>query len=339
MINLSKILRFVHISKFSFYFLLILIVLSFSITFYLLLPNNELVKDPQKLQFLLLADVIFVLILLSIIIRQVLLVLIYRKKNFNESKLYIKFVNLFTAMALGPAIGVVIITSLFFNLELRTWHGGAVREAVVNSNIVARDYENEIQAEIISDTQLILREIVKVSRNNEVQINSIERALNEFINLRTISNIYIFNRRGEVFLSLNDKEIKNFNSPKNNVYNILDQNQVYIFQQNDNSISAYKKVNFLKDIYIQVNRDLKITVKFLSNEIRADGLDVSIHQRICSSTNSSACSIKKIKSNLEGEIKLAILKKAAIYKKKFFKKKREQSQKDEPKKYRYLEDK
>ena len=38
-------------------------------------------------------------------------------------------------MALGPAIGVVIITSLFFNLELRTWYGGAVREAVVNSNI------------------------------------------------------------------------------------------------------------------------------------------------------------------------------------------------------------
>jgi len=270
MINLSKILRFVHISKFSFYFLLILIALSFSITFYLLLPNNELVKDPQKLQFLLLADVIFVLILLSIIIRQVLLVLIYRKKNFNESKLYIKFVNLFTAMALGPAIGVVIITSLFFNLELRTWYGGAVREAVVNSNIVARDYENEIQAEIISDTQLILREIVKVSRNNEVQINSIERALNEFINLRTISNIYIFNRRGEVFLSLNDKEIKNFNSPKNNVYNILDQNQVYIFQQNDNSISAYKKVNFLKDIYIQVNRDLKINIwNHIANTKRA----------------------------------------------------------------------
>ena len=46
-----------------------------------------------------------------------------------------------------------ISPSLFFNLEFRTWYGGAVREAVVNSNIVARDYENEIQAEIISDTQ------------------------------------------------------------------------------------------------------------------------------------------------------------------------------------------
>ena len=98
----------------------------------------------------------------------------------------IKFINLFTAMALGPAIGVFVITSLFFNLELRTWYGGAVKSVVVNSNIVARDYENEIQAEIISDTQLIMREIIKTSKNNEVQINSIRKALSEFINLRTI---------------------------------------------------------------------------------------------------------------------------------------------------------
>ena len=95
MINLSKLLRSIHISKFSFYLLIILILLSFSITFYLLLPNNQLVKDPQNLQYLLLADVLFVIILLSIIIRQIVLVFIYRKKNYDESRLYIKFVNLF----------------------------------------------------------------------------------------------------------------------------------------------------------------------------------------------------------------------------------------------------
>ena len=86
-------------------------------------------------------------------------------------------------MALGPAIGVVVITSLFFNLELRTWYGGAVKEAVVNSNIVARDYENEIHSELISDTQLITREIIKVSQNNEVEKKAIEKVLQEFINI------------------------------------------------------------------------------------------------------------------------------------------------------------
>ena len=256
MINLSKFLRSIHITKFSFYLLILLVILSFSITFYLLLPNNQLVKDPQNLQFLLLADVIFVLVLISMIIRQILLVFIYKKKNIGEPRLYIKFVNLFTAMALGPAIGVVIITSLFFNLELQTWYGGAVRDAVVNSNIVARDYENEIHLELISDIQLITREIIKVSRNNEVQKNAIERTLQEFINIRTISNIYLFNRKGDVFLSFEEEQrIENFSFPDNSIFSLLDKNQVYIFQQNENSISAYKKINFLDDIFIQVNRN------------------------------------------------------------------------------------
>ena len=260
MFNLSKILKSFHLTKFSFYFLIFLTLLSFSVTFYLLLPNSTLVKDPQNLQFFLLADVIFVILLLSIIIRQILLILIYRKKSTNESRLYIKFVNLFTAMALGPAIGLVVITSLFFNLELRTWYGGAVREAVVNSNIVAKDYENEIQAELISDTQLIMREILKTSNNNEVQIDSINEALSEFINLRTISNIYIFNNKGEVFLSFKDVEKKNFLTPTSDIFKILDVNRVFIFQLNKNSITAYKKINFLNNIYMQVNRELNSNI-------------------------------------------------------------------------------
>ena len=57
-------------------------------------------------------------------------------------------------------------------------------------------------------------------------------------------------------------------------------------------------------------RDLKITVKFLSNEIRADGIKIDIHERICKINNSSSCSINKIKSEVSGELKLAILKSA-----------------------------
>jgi len=258
--NFSTIIKSLHLSKLSFYFLLILVILSFSITFYLLLPNNQFVKDPINLQYLLLLDVILVLFLLSLIIRQILLILIYRRNNFEESRLYIKFINLFTAMALGPAIGIFILTSLFFNLELRTWYGGAVKEVVINSNIVARDYENEIKSEIISDTQLILREILKTSKNNEIQINSIQKSLNEFINLRTISNIYIFDRKGEVYLSFKDKKITNYSKPSKEIFNILDTNQVYIFQLNNNSISAYKKIDFLKDVFLQVNRDLNSNI-------------------------------------------------------------------------------
>jgi len=57
------------------------------------------------------------------------------------------------------------------------------------------------------------------------------------------------------------------------------------------------------------NEQIKITVKFLSNEIRADGLDVIIHKKICNTENK--CNTIKFESAIENEIKLAILKKAA----------------------------
>jgi len=60
-------------------------------------------------------------------------------------------------------------------------------------------------------------------------------------------------------------------------------------------------------------RDLKITVRFLSNVIRADALDISIHERKCKNTIID-CKVKKIKSKLESEIKFAILQKAALMK-------------------------
>ena len=60
------------------------------------------------------------------------------------------------------------------------------------------------------------------------------------------------------------------------------------------------------------NESIKITVKFLSNEVRADGLDVLIYKKICSDNNN--CNISKVESELSKEIKLAILKEAAIIK-------------------------
>ena len=62
-------------------------------------------------------------------------------------------------------------------------------------------------------------------------------------------------------------------------------------------------------------RELKITIRFLSNEIRADGLKVIVHEKVCETNNTGDCQIQKIESEITNQIKLAILKKASIYKK------------------------
>jgi hypothetical protein len=62
----------------------------------------------------------------------------------------------------------------------------------------------------------------------------------------------------------------------------------------------------------ETNESLKITVRFLSNEIRADGLDIIIHKKICNEVN--RCKISKLDTTLSNDIKLAILKDAALMK-------------------------
>ena len=57
---------------------------------------------------------------------------------------------------------------------------------------------------------------------------------------------------------------------------------------------------------------IKITIRFLSTEIRADGLKVIIYKKICKKNDKNNCKTVQDNTTLGQEIKLAILKKAAI---------------------------
>jgi len=57
------------------------------------------------------------------------------------------------------------------------------------------------------------------------------------------------------------------------------------------------------------NEEIKITIRFLTNEIRSDAINVIIHKKICTTQNN--CKITKIDNDLNSEIKFEILKKAA----------------------------
>ena len=62
------------------------------------------------------------------------------------------------------------------------------------------------------------------------------------------------------------------------------------------------------------NEAIKITVKFLSNEIRSDALDIDVFLKTCSK-NLSNCSVSKQDSKLISELNFSILNKAAKYEK------------------------
>ena len=64
---------------------------------------------------------------------------------------------------------------------------------------------------------------------------------------------------------------------------------------------------------VNSNESLKITIRFLTNEIRSDAIDLKIFYKICKNINN--CSVTEKTGNLVTELKKEILKRAAIYEK------------------------
>ena len=62
------------------------------------------------------------------------------------------------------------------------------------------------------------------------------------------------------------------------------------------------------------NESLKITIRFLTNEIRSDAIDVKVHNKICSKDLLN-CEIVQTDGVLVSEIKKKILRQATIYEK------------------------
>tara|TARA_B100000035_G_C20981482_1_gene545634 strand:- start:615 stop:1178 length:564 start_codon:yes stop_codon:yes gene_type:complete len=60
------------------------------------------------------------------------------------------------------------------------------------------------------------------------------------------------------------------------------------------------------------NESIKITIRFLTNEVRSDALDIKVFYKKCD--NETNCKVTEQEGNLKVELNKEILKKAAVYK-------------------------
>ena len=63
----------------------------------------------------------------------------------------------------------------------------------------------------------------------------------------------------------------------------------------------------------KINESIKISIRFLTNEVRSDALDIKVFYKNCKTVVN--CVISQKQGNLKAELTKEILKKAAIYKK------------------------
>ena len=112
-----------------------------------------------------------------------------------------------------------------------------------------------------------------------------------------------------------------FQSPKGGVFEFASSNELWRASLDVIDFMPLTSVNYSGGIIItdwysnkkSQNESIKVTIRFLTNEVRSDALDIKIFTRECKKTLLD-CSFTESNQNLVSELTREILKKATMYK-------------------------
>ncbi|OUS08520.1 PAS domain-containing sensor histidine kinase [Rhodobacterales bacterium 52_120_T64] len=111
--------------------------------------------DPQLLRYIILADLVYTLIIAALVFRQVVQIIVARRRRSAGSKLHLRLTGVFTLTALIPTVLVAVFAAITLNFGLEGWFSDRVRLVVNNSLTAAQAYEAEHRKNLESDAQLL----------------------------------------------------------------------------------------------------------------------------------------------------------------------------------------
>jgi len=154
--------------------------------------------DPGKLQTLLVADLVILLLLALVIVQRTVGMWVQRRRGMAGSALHVRLVVMFSLLAVTPAILVTVFAALFLNFGFNSWFSERVRTAVDASQAVASAYFNEhiqnIRTDVLSMVSVLNRDQARLSTNQVL----LARALSKQSIERNLSEATVLDGRGKI---------------------------------------------------------------------------------------------------------------------------------------------
>ena len=109
----------------------------------------------SMLRPVLLADFVYALVVAAFVARAVAEMIAERRRRSAGSKLHMRLVRFFTAIALIPTILVAVFATITLNFGLEGWFSDRVRNVVANSLAAAEAYEEEHRVTLQTDARVL----------------------------------------------------------------------------------------------------------------------------------------------------------------------------------------
>ncbi|MGE4611619.1 MAG: PAS domain-containing sensor histidine kinase [Paracoccaceae bacterium] len=216
--------------------------------------------DPQLLRYVVLADMVYVLVIVALVSRQVVKIIAARRRRSAGSKLHLRLTGVFTLTALIPTVLVAVFAAVTLNFGLEGWFSDRVRLVVNNSLTAAQAYEAEHRTNLDNDTKLLANYLDAQKRR--VQLMSTGE-LREFLNRgqvqmqRSLSEAYVINTSGDLIARGEKSYLFDYEQPTPDEIKLALSGELVIIEDWANSeFRALTRLSAYADRLLYVTRDV-----------------------------------------------------------------------------------
>ncbi len=139
------------------------------VTFLVLGPLADLAAAPG-LRLILLADLVYILLVAALVLREVARIVASRRAQSAGSRLHLRLTGVFGIVALVPTILVAVFATITVNIGLEGWFSDRVSSALGNSVDAAVAYSQEHRDDLTTDT-MALAAFINVNRRASVLLS------------------------------------------------------------------------------------------------------------------------------------------------------------------------
>jgi two-component system nitrogen regulation sensor histidine kinase NtrY len=232
-----------------------LALLSAFITFIVLADLTPISPTHNVVVTLLLVNAVTVLLLLSIILREVWQVIQARRSGRAAARLHVRIVGLFSVIAAVPAILVAIVASVTLDRGLDRLFSTRTRSAVENSLIVAEAYLRDHAQFVRSDIMITAFEIARSKSIFEQDPDKLRQFLTFQAAARGLGAAIVIDRDLKVIARANVNTNQTFAlPPRDALAHITSKEPQIVLLPDANYVAAIIKLEQFDDTYLYVTR-------------------------------------------------------------------------------------
>jgi two-component system nitrogen regulation sensor histidine kinase NtrY len=218
-------------------------------------------NDPTTVTVLLTLDLVFLVLLGTLVMQRVVSIWLKRRRNQAGSRLHVRMVSVFTLLAVAPALLVATFAAVFFYFGVEAWFSKHVQTSLNESLEVAQAYLEEHKQVLRADGLAMANDLNRQAPLLAQDPIRFAQIVNAQAYLRNLTEVIVFDGSGKILARSGLTFALSFEPITDEMRRHADQGDVVlIVSDNDDRVRALLRLDNFVDTYLFVGRPVEAKV-------------------------------------------------------------------------------